>query len=434
MRGKIVKLSFLFVICFLAIFCSPRLSQAADDTLSMNHLLISEVYYNPIQTGTDTKYEWVELYNNTDEPIDLINWSLTDNTSSIIFSDISYVIEPSSFLVIAAYKESFLINFPDLDSEIKIIYLEHAIGNGLSNSSDVLKVSDNPEIIVDEVIWNSTNNKDLVVNDGESIERVPVSGPFVKNIKPSPGSGPLPVIESEETVDKDTILDIAVAREEKDGEETTVSGVVTVLPGVLSTQYFYIQDETGGIQVYNYHKLFPVLKLGDKISVSGELSTVSGERRVKFIEITSISILGTAAEIIPERVEISEIGEKYEGEYIKTTGVVIETSGDNFVIGEKNSDKTIKVAIRDSAKIDKPKMRKGDEVEISGIVSEYKGEYRILPTKQEDVKVLTSDYLPMAGVSEIISLIFGTIIYTLWILFQKVRKKRSIWAANWQPL
>jgi DNA/RNA endonuclease YhcR with UshA esterase domain len=144
--------------------------------------------------------------------------------------------------------------------------------------------------------------------------------------------------------------------------------------------------------------------------------------------------LENVAEIIPVRVEVSEISEKYEGEYIKITGLVIETSGDNFVVGTKNSDEKIKVNIRDSANIDKPKMRKGDKVEIAGIVSEYKGEYRILPTKQEDVKVLTSDHLPMAGPSEILSLIFGTIIYTLWILFQKVRKRRLAWVPNWQQI
>ncbi len=30
-----------------------------------NHLVISEVYYDAIQTGTDTAYEWVEVFNPT---------------------------------------------------------------------------------------------------------------------------------------------------------------------------------------------------------------------------------------------------------------------------------------------------------------------------------------------------------------------------------
>ncbi len=433
MRGKIVK-TLLFVICFSATYFLPEFVKAADDTRPVGSLLISEVYYNPIQAGTDTKYEWVELYNNTDEPVDIINWSLKDNMDSVIISNISYVVEPDSFLVIAAYKEFFLINFPDVDLGAKVIYLEHVIGNGLSNSNDTLTILDGDKNIINEVIWNSTDYKDLVIDDGQSIERAPIDGQFIMNIKPSPGSGPLPIVEPEEIKTEDIIVDIAIAREDQDGDKTTVSGIVTVLPGVLSTQYFYIEDKTGGMQVYNYHKLFPILKLGDKILISGELSSVSGERRIKIADITNIRILENVAEIIPVRVEVSEISEKYEGEYIKITGLVIETSGDNFVVGTKNSDEKIKVNIRDSANIDKPKMRKGDKVEIAGIVSEYKGEYRILPTKQEDVKVLTSDHLPMAGPSEILSLIFGTIIYTLWILFQKVRKRRLAWVPNWQQI
>jgi hypothetical protein len=58
MRGKIVK-TLLFVICFSATYFLPEFVKAADDTRPVGSLLISEVYYNPIQAGTDTKYEWV---------------------------------------------------------------------------------------------------------------------------------------------------------------------------------------------------------------------------------------------------------------------------------------------------------------------------------------------------------------------------------------
>lgn len=433
MRGIIFKILLSFSIFLVVFFGFSDVTKAADSTKIKDHILISEVYYNPIQTGTDTKYEWIELYNNSDEPIDLKGWSLSDNINSGIISDVSYLLEPANFLVIAAYEEFFKANFPDISFDVKVIYLEHSIGNGLSNSGDLLTLGDDDGDAVDEVVWNSTDFKNLIVDDGESIERVPVDGEFVKNIKPSPGTLPLPIVDSEAKPSDEKISDIAVVREKEDGTEAIISGVVSVLPSVLSAQYFYIQDETGGIQIYNYHKLFPTLTLGDRISVTGELSTVSGERRIKITDISDIQILTNGAQIIPEQVKISEIGEKYEGEYIKTTGIVIETSGDNFVIGEKNSDRTVKVAIRDLTNIDKPKMRKGDEVEIAGIVSEYKGEYRILPIIQGDVIVLTSDYLPMAGGSEILSLIVGTIIFILWTLFQKVRKKRLIWAVNSLP-
>jgi DNA/RNA endonuclease YhcR with UshA esterase domain len=428
MRGSIVKISLSFIFLLLFFYFSSTV-QAADAEKT-DHVLISEVYYNPIQTGTDTKYEWVEIYNNTNVSVDLANWSLKDNTNSSVLSANSYILEPANFLVIAAYEEFFKVNFPVLDPKANIIYLEHSIGNGLSNSGDILQLLDGGGNIVDEVIWNSTNSKELIVGDGQSIERVPVDGSFAKNLKPSPGALPLPVVETTPDTVKDEIVDIAIIRGEEDGSKAIISGVVSVLPNVLSTQYFYIQDETGGIQIYNYHKIFPTIILGDKITVNGELSTVSGERRMKITQSSDIKILENIAKIIAEPVQISAIDEKYEGKYIKTTGFVVETSGDNFVIGEKKSNKTVKVTIRESANIDKPKMKKGDEVEISGIVSEYKGEYKILPTKQEDVKVLTSGYLPMAGPSEFMSLIFGTIIYTLWILFQKTKKKHLILAGR----
>lgn len=223
---------------------------------------------------------------------------------------------------------------------------------------------------------------------------------------------------------------IGEARNNADGQKVTVSGVVTVLPNVLSSQYFYIQDETSGIQIFCSKKDFPDLKVGDRIKVTGELSSVANERRLKIDGSGDIEVQGSGNTVAPIEIKIADVGEKYEGEYVKVQGTVVETSGDNFILEEKASQARVKVSIRDLTEINKPKMRKGDNVEVAGIVSQYKDEYRILPFKQEDVKILTSNQLPMAGVNEIVTLLFSFVIYYfLWILFQKTKKKHF----NLQP-
>ena len=216
------------------------------------------------------------------------------------------------------------------------------------------------------------------------------------------------------------LVTIAQAKTLKDGDKISISGYVTALPGVLSSQYIYIQDDTGGIQIYLYDKDFPSFILGQKIQVVGELSTISGERRIKLFLTADISILEDKKIIEPLELSVAAITEQHIGELVTTRGVVTRTSGDTFYISD--GTKEIKVIIRDGTNIDKPKMRQGDTFIVTGVLSTYGGELRILPIDQNDVTLLASKGLPLAGpnIFNFKSLILNIIV---WILFL-IRKRR----------
>mgnify|MGYP001588498667 CR=1 FL=1 len=59
------------------------------------NVIITEVMYDPAQTASQTDSEWIEVYNDGDEPIDLSSWKV-DNSA---FDDI--VLQPKQYLVIA---------------------------------------------------------------------------------------------------------------------------------------------------------------------------------------------------------------------------------------------------------------------------------------------------------------------------------------------
>lgn len=60
-------------------------------------VVINEVLYNP--SGTDTGYEWVELYNPTCEPIDLTSYELTAASGSFyVFPN--FILSPNRFVVV----------------------------------------------------------------------------------------------------------------------------------------------------------------------------------------------------------------------------------------------------------------------------------------------------------------------------------------------
>lgn len=95
-------------------------------------LLISEVFYDPPQTGTDSAHEFVELFNASDVPVNVTGWRLADNGGEDALPDA--VIAPGGYLVVAASRDGFLANFPAFAGSV--ISLEGAIGNGLSNTGD----------------------------------------------------------------------------------------------------------------------------------------------------------------------------------------------------------------------------------------------------------------------------------------------------------
>lgn len=411
-RGQIetiVKLSYCFIVFLAAMFFGSKSVFAATD-----HLLINEIYPNPVAMlpgeVDDIKYhEWIELYNPTSEDIDLTKYILEDEKGHSFSSLIGLTIKAGDYLF--ATDENILNNTGD---------------------SVFLKNTDFPDNNIDQVIYGDTKNNPNnapLPKIGESITRIlnaedtgNNSVDFVIAV-PTPGVAYEKVINIVDQV-KEKESTIEDARNLENDEDVVVAGTVITLPGVLSSQYFYIQDETGGIQVYCHSKTFPTLVLGDVVSVAGELSQTNNERRVKISSADNIVILNHTDPIVPKEIAVSNIGEKNEGTYVKTAGIVTETSGDTFYISDGNSE--IKVVINKTTGIDKPKMKKGDQVEVTGIVSQYKDEYRILPIDQDDVKIVASEYqLPRAGSGELIYIIIGLFLTVLWNIFLKAKRKLS---------
>lgn len=419
----IVKLFYCFIVFAALVLFLPK-NVCASETEP--HLVINEVYYDT--TSIDADEEWIELYNPTADDIALDNFELSYSAHKITIS-IDETIASKEFTVIARNPSNFYSahGFEALNSS--------GFNFDLPNSGGYLVLKNNNGDEIDAVFWekNELNNMKFAagVATGHSIEREPLgidtddcSKDFVDRKMPTPGAE---YIQQDEKNDENDPIDIDDARELEDGEEVNVEGIVTVLPGVLSTQYFYIQDETGGIQIYCYGKTFPALQIGDRISVTGELSETNNERRIKYTGLENIVILFHTEPVIPQDIGISDIGESEEGELVKMVGIVTRTSGNTFYISD--GQKEIKVIIKDKTGIVKPKMKKGDEAEITGIVSQYKDEYRILPIDQDDVIIVASDdLLPRAGTGGGVLIYFAIAIggEILWNIYQRAKKKRMI--------
>lgn len=368
-------------------------TQAKENILPVfpSGVCINEIIPQPA-TGTDD--EFIELYNFSDETIDLSGWQIDDSEGG----SKPFLIPQSTFLIPGEY----------------LVFQKSLTRISLNDSGDSVRLIDpNGDIKYQVPAYQKAIR-------GLSYSKFGDTWKWTTEITPKGEN-----IFREEIIlpDEDLLVEemlISQVRELPIEETVKVIGVVSVLPGKLSSQYFYIEDESGGIQIYSYHKSFPFLRLGDVVSIVGELAEYKNERRIKISSESDIQITSSRSPPEAKKIKIDEINERLEGRYISVTGTVTKTSGNVFYI---HGSGEIQVSIREGTGIKKPKMRVGDRVEIAGILSQYGDYYRILPTRQDDVKIIKSLSLAKSGMNLYLSLLITGLIFFLWNIFQKVKKR-----------
>ena len=166
---------------------SPTLAPAGT-VANGSDILINKVQYNPRQSGSDTAYEWLELYNTFDHIVSLIGWGISDNYETDELPSLNL---SANGLVVVAASENFSVNFPNYNGTIVFI-ADGRIGNGLGNGGDHLILKDSAGTVIDEISYGDDDSVTSPpwpeVADGHSLERVPCGGQFVDNKIPTPGS------------------------------------------------------------------------------------------------------------------------------------------------------------------------------------------------------------------------------------------------------
>jgi predicted ribosomally synthesized peptide with SipW-like signal peptide len=168
------------------------------------HVVINEVYYDVgVSCGIDgvgNSDEWVELYNPTSNPVDLKDWTLTDNDSATTINSNSRVIPALGFALISKDAKTWTpaVGCWSPPANAEIVVTGAQIGNGLENAGDRLILKDTIGNVIDAVSWGSDKTifdpSAPVSGNGKSIQRNPVGTDtdtavdWVVNTTPSPGA------------------------------------------------------------------------------------------------------------------------------------------------------------------------------------------------------------------------------------------------------
>ncbi len=323
---------------------------------------ISEILPNP--TGSDTT-EFVELYNPTDEPINLSDMKLDDEEGGSRAYTIAEgtMLDAQSYLVFG--RQDTKIAFNNTSDSARILYPDGTVLMDV-RYDDVLEGHSYVRDENDEWTWTSS------LTPGEATVLSPPDESKTSKKTRSKSKMVKPIIAT--TLER--------LRGEDVGDHITVTGTVAVVPDVFGTQYFYIVGSPG-VQVYMHSKDFPNLSVGDVIEITGEISEASGETRVKLKEKTDITILKHDAMPAAKSIDIAAIGEEYEGWLIEVHGEITEIKSSYMYIDDGTDE--VKVYFKRGAGINTKIYQLGDLVQLTGIVSQTKTGYRLLPRSSTDI-------------------------------------------------
>ena len=143
------SLSALFLILFFIIILYSGKTIANP--------LINEVMYDP--DISDNYYEWIELFNPSNESINLSGWTIVDNSETeSIEGDFEHgngttTIPPQGYAIITDHGTKFYENFSISYDTIKLYVDDSSIGNSLGNSGDKLILKNETGEIIDAVEW-----------------------------------------------------------------------------------------------------------------------------------------------------------------------------------------------------------------------------------------------------------------------------------------
>ncbi len=169
---------------------------------TVNHLLISEVFYNYNGSGDKEENEWFEIFNPTPNPVSVTGWSVRDANPGQTDALPNFTIAPGEFVIIAGRVDAFMSQYPGYAGQVFEV-ADGKIGSGLNvTPGDGVFLLDSGNAVVDAVSYGGStaafSPAAASVDPGSSLERNPANNDtdrrtdWWEQTRPNPGSGNLP--------------------------------------------------------------------------------------------------------------------------------------------------------------------------------------------------------------------------------------------------
>lgn len=313
---------------------------------TIGSIIISELYPYP-----SSGEEFIELYNTTEDNIDITGWKISDLAKSYTLSGI---------IPAKSYK---LYN----QSETKI---------ALNNTSETVTLTDNYNQIQSTTSYTKAYN-------GLSYIPVLQAWSWTQTLTPNSPN----IFTEKENADSSKsyikIDNIDSLLQTEDGEYIEIEGQVIIPVGELADTSFYVIKDNRVVKIYDRQKRFPILNSGSIVRIKAEWHNTDTQQYLKTISPDSIELISEQPITIQSETK-KELKITDWGKIISVSGVIDTNTKTKLVINNKNQDIAVKLYAN---KIIKPKMKKGDIVTLIGFIEVYDGEIRLIPWDNKQIKV-----------------------------------------------
>jgi PKD repeat protein len=342
----------------------PELDVGIQDlqpiNFALDELIISEFIPNP--EGSDD-HEWIELYNDSQQAINLIAWALDDQEGGsrpYVFAT-STMILPGEFLVINRQLSGLTLN----------------------NSSDQVRLLTPLEEVWQEVDYDK-------IPEGQSL-----SWDFL-NQEWSISSVPSPGFLNQSSSEAQTIYGPSQISDLEKNQKIVLQGLALhdLVAGAKSLYLLdWDQEEVYHdqlVEIYFHQKDFPEIKKGDLVEVNGQISKLGELPRVKIKNRADILATDFNLELNwPEIIIPDDLTEESIGDFVAVRGVVTKKSGKNiYLASDVEEDWQVRVYTKFATK--DLEIKKGLEIVVAGILSETDSGFKLVPFGVTDILVSTT--------------------------------------------
>jgi hypothetical protein len=117
------------------------------------NLLLNKIYYDvDSEHGNERENEWLEIYNLSEELLDISGWQIEDNGETDVIPP-SPAIPPHGFALISGNSSTWNYWEAIPDDVVKIVLEDGDIGNGLANDGDRIILKDSAGRAVDQMSY-----------------------------------------------------------------------------------------------------------------------------------------------------------------------------------------------------------------------------------------------------------------------------------------